>query len=97
VEVMLSEPVAAGELAQVLLLKRFQVMLVRVGPLERNRKVESVNVVAAVPDTSPVALTVYVATNQFGRLKESVTFPFTSAVTSTLRDHVLPISSLTKM
>src|SRR5215210_698800 len=56
----------------------------------------SVNVVVAVPE-EPVAVTAYVATNQSGRLNESLMLPPESAVTSTLRDQVWPWSSLTLM
>ena len=57
----------------------------------------SVKVVVAPPETGPDAMTLYVATNQFGRLNWSVMFPDASAITSTLRDQELPKSSFTKM
>ena len=52
-------------------------------------------VVATAPD-APVALTPYVATNQSGRLNESLMLPLASAVTLTLRFQVWP-TSLTTM
>jgi pimeloyl-ACP methyl ester carboxylesterase len=51
--------------------------------------------VATAPD-DPTALTLYVATNQFGRLNVSRIIPRSSAVTSESRDHVLPWSSFTR-
>jgi len=62
-----------------------------------NLRLASVNDVTTRPEIEPVALTVYVATNQFGRLNASATLPLASAMTSTLRDQELPKSSLTKM
>jgi hypothetical protein len=47
----------------------------------------SVKLVVAVPD-EPVAVTVYTAMNQSGRLNESVSAPVASATTSTSRFHV---------
>jgi len=58
---------------------------------------ESVNVYCATDPEDPVAVTLYVATNQLGRLNWSPTSPFPSAVTSTSRAHVWPASSLTLM
>jgi hypothetical protein len=57
----------------------------------------SLNDVVAVPDTGPVALTEYRATNQSGRVNWSERVPSPSAVTSTSRRQVWPASSLTTM
>ena len=57
----------------------------------------SVKLAVAMPDTAPVALTAYVATNQSGRVNESEIWPPASATTSTFRLQLLPTSSFTKM
>jgi hypothetical protein len=57
----------------------------------------SVKLVVATAPLAPVAVTAYVATNQFGRLNESLMSPFASAVTSAFRTHVWPSLSLTLM
>src|SRR5215211_1834695 len=56
----------------------------------------SVKLVVATEPDEPVALTLYRATNQSGRLKESVMAPSASAVTSTSRLQLRPSSSLTE-
>ena len=58
---------------------------------------ESVNEEVAVPEVAPVAVTVYLATNQSGRLNVSLMLPLPSAVTSSLKAHVWPALSLTLM
>jgi hypothetical protein len=45
----------------------------------------SVKLVVAMAPDAPVALTLYVATNQSGRLNESLMLPLWSAVTLTFR------------
>src|SRR3954453_15034173 len=62
---------------------------------ENTLMLPSVNPVVAVPETAPVARTLYVATNKAGRVKDSVTAPVSSATTSELRSQVRPWSSLT--
>jgi len=57
----------------------------------------SVKVHVTAPDDAPVAVTVYTATNQSGRLNSSEIAPSPAAVTSTSRRHVSPASSLTLM
>jgi hypothetical protein len=57
----------------------------------------SVNVHVARDPDDEVAVTVYCATNQSGRLNESEIVPSASAVTSTSRLQLLPKSSLTRM
>jgi hypothetical protein len=52
------------------------------GMIERLWGFESVKVVVAIPDTVPVAVTVYVATNQSGSWKLSARDPCSSATTS---------------
>jgi len=56
----------------------------------------SVKLVVAVPDTEPVAVAIYVATNQFGRVNCSVKAPLSSAVTSSDQLQLWPLSSFTK-
>ena len=48
----------------------------------------SVNVVVAVPDVSPVAVTRYRAMNESGSVNDTVRSPLSSAVTSASYDHV---------
>jgi len=57
--------------------------------------VPSVKLVVAVPDSGPVAVTAYVATNQSGSRNWSVIWPVAFAVTSALRSQVWPPLSLT--
>ncbi len=57
----------------------------------------SVKLVVAVPEIGPVAVTVYVATNQLGSWNSSRIEPLPSAKTSTSRRQVSPWSSFTRM
>jgi hypothetical protein len=57
----------------------------------------SVNDARASEPEEPVATTLYSATNQSGRLKESAMAPSAPAVTSTSRLQLLPALSLTRM
>ena len=56
----------------------------------------SKNELVTVPEAGPLALTMYVATNDHGRTTLSVSAPVRSAVTSSLQVHVFPTLSLTK-
>src|SRR5215217_9551079 len=66
-------------------------------PVSFTRMFPSVNEVVVSPDWTPVALTLYCATNQSGSWNSSRIAPLSSAVTSTFLSQVLPASSLTEM
>src|SRR5688572_12412424 len=68
-----------------------------VGPPLKKRKLESVKVADAVPEIGPVAVTVYVATNQPGSWNSSRIVPLPSAMPSTSRRQDSPASSFTRM
>jgi hypothetical protein len=57
----------------------------------------SVNVVVAVPEMGPDAVTEYIATNVVGSWNCTLKLPLALATTSVLYDQVFPSSSFTKM
>ncbi len=58
---------------------------------------ESVKVVLAVPESAPVAVTLYVAMNHSGRPNVATKAPSSPAVTSSSYRQVSPTSSFTRM